>query len=115
MTLPSLRPIAIALVSPGDVQEEREIVKRAIDRLRPRAEKYGLTLSFRKWEDVSPGFDLDGAQARIDKHIQPADCDLVIAVWWKRYGSVDDPPYSRTALEIKKAIQGRRTSEKPRK
>ena len=47
------------------------------------------------------------------EHLRVQECDLVIGIFGTRYGIVDNGPYSRTASEIKRAIQSARATGKP--
>jgi hypothetical protein len=102
--------ITVVLVSPGDVLEEVEATKRGIEKLRILARRERITFDLRRWEDVTPGFDPEGAQSRIDKELDIRSCDLLIGIFGRRYGTIDVAPYSRTAREIRTALEARRAS-----
>ncbi len=48
----------------------------------------GLRLELSRWEtDAHPGFHLDGPQGLIDPILNITDCDLLIGIFWKRFGT----------------------------
>jgi hypothetical protein len=109
----SARVVTVVIVSPGDVAEERTIAEAAIHRLKGTAAKRGLVVEVRKWEDVRGGYFPGGVQARIQQELKIENCDLLIAIFWKRYGAIDNPPYSRTATEVLTAMNAKRQGGVP--
>lgn len=107
--------VRIVLVSPGDVLEEREKVAAAIDELnRGIAADRGVRLELSRWEtDAHPGFHADGPQGLIDPLIRPAECDCVIGIFWKRFGTPSLASMSGTEHELKQAIEGWRSAARP--
>jgi len=91
--------IRIVLVSPGDLAEERTIVEEVVRELQ-RVRRV-VTIELRKWEDLPPGFYTEGPQTAIEKDLGIQQADLLVAVFWRRYGVVEQPPYSRIAQEIR--------------
>jgi hypothetical protein len=105
--------VTIVLSSPGDLVKERLIVQYAIAKLDKLFEMKGVRISLRKWEDLAPGFSPGGLQERIEQELGISNCDLLIALFWRRYGKVDEPPYSRTAREVLAAMDSKRKRGKP--
>ena len=96
--LPRLR---VFLTSPGDVGEERAIVRTFLQQLptdpfvRDRA-----TIELVAWDSPGGGAPMLAArtpQASIDAGLpRPSDCDIVIAVFWGRIGTpLPHPEYAR--------------------
>ena len=106
----TLKAIKVVLMSPDDVLEEQKAVEEAVQWARRIASGRGVTFDFRHWKDLAPGFHPEGAQALIDEGLAIDQCDLLIGVFWKRFGVIDPPPYSRTAWEILKALKARKSN-----
>ncbi len=104
----TVKAIQVVLVSPNDVAEERIAFEDAIKMATQAASRRGVVFTLRKWEDVSPGYHAEGAQALIDSELNIEQCDLLVGIFWKRFGAVDQPPYSRTAREILRALEARK-------
>jgi hypothetical protein len=95
------------IVSPSDVSEERDAFEDAIKNANQIVSRQGVVFTSRRWEDLSPGYHPEGAQALIDSELNIEQCDLLVGILWKRFGVVDEPPYSRTAREILLALEVR--------
>jgi small GTP-binding protein len=83
------RILRIVVASPGDVQPERDALPSVIEEInRGVAADRELHLVLSRWEtDTYPGFHSDGPQGLIDPILNIADCDLLIGVFWKRFGT----------------------------
>jgi hypothetical protein len=81
--------LRIVIASPSDVKEEREALNKIIERVNNHtAEGLGLNLKAVRWEtDSYPGFHIDGSQGLIDPILKIEDCDILICVFWKRFGT----------------------------
>ena len=79
----------MVVVSPGDVADERDAVKLVVDELNRRvAPSHGCQLSLWRWEtDARPGLHLEGPQGLIDERMELEDSDLVVGIFWKRFGT----------------------------
>ena len=102
--------LKVFVASPGDVSEEREVVRDVIDDLnRSVASEKGLTLQVVGWEtDARPGFGGD-PQSLVNAQI--ADMtryDLFIGVLWDRFGTPTPRAGSGTEEEFNRAV-GRRS------
>lgn len=81
----------IFLSSPSDVEDERLAVQRVVDLINagrtPDQQKFELF----RWEEHFYTAD----SSFQDQVVQPADCDLVLCLFWKRLGSELPPNYQR--------------------
>ncbi|MEA2137754.1 MAG: hypothetical protein QOG56_904 [Solirubrobacteraceae bacterium] len=95
----------LVLVSPMDVTAERERVELVVTELnRTVAERLGCTLRLRRWEtDTQPGLDPGGSQAQVEKGLKIPDADLVIGIFWKRFGTPVEGARSGTESELRLA------------
>ena len=86
---PQPRILRIVIASPGDVQPERDVLPTVIEEVNHGvAADRGLRLELSRWEtDAHPGFHLDGPQGLIDLILNITDCDLLIGIFWKRFGT----------------------------
>lgn len=84
-----LKQLRVVIASPNDVKEEREALKPIIENVNHLvAEDLGLTLKAVRWEtDSHPGFHIDGPQGLIDPILKIEDCDILIGIFWKRFGT----------------------------
>jgi len=84
----SPRIFRIVVASPADVQSERDTLPSVIEEIRGVAADRGLYLELSRWEtDSHPGFHPEGPQGLIDPILKIADCDLLIGIFWKRFGT----------------------------
>ena len=83
------RIFRIVVASPSDVQPERDVLPSVIEEInRTVAADRGLLLVLARWEtDTYPGFHLEGPQGMIDPILRITDCDLLIGIFWKRFGT----------------------------
>lgn len=81
--------LRIVVASPSDVQPERDVRPSVIEEVnRAAAADRGLHLVLSRWEtDTYPGFHTEGPQALIDPILKITDCDLLIGIFWKRFGT----------------------------
>ena len=96
------------VVSPGDVAAERDAVKLVVDDLNRRvAPANGCQLSLWRWEtEARPGLHLEGPQGLIDERMQIADSDIVVGIFWKRFGTPTGDAQSGTEHELRNAWEG---------
>src|ERR1035437_5697539 len=104
--LKTTRLLRVVVASPSDVAEEREIVERVATELnRTVAADRHLRLEIGRWEmDAYPGFHLDGPQGICDDVLQIDDCDVLVGIFWTRFGSVTSNGMTGTGHEISKAV-----------
>src|SRR5687767_9263893 len=86
---PQPRIFRVVVASPADVQTERDVLPSVIEEVnRGVAADRGLHLVLTRWEtDVYPGFHAAGPQGLIDPILNITDCDLLIGIFWKRFGT----------------------------
>ena len=99
------RVLRVVVASPGDVKAERELVPHVIDEVnRNIAHKRDLHLDLYKWEtDAHPGFHPLGPQGLIDPKLKIEDCDLLIGIFWRRFGTPVSDAKSGTEHEFRLA------------
>lgn len=80
--------LRVVLASPGDVQAERDAVQPVIDELnRGIADVYDLRLEVYRWEtDAYPGLHAEGGQGLIDTILKIDQSDILIGIFWTRFG-----------------------------
>lgn len=107
--------VRVILVSPGDVAEEREAVKHIIDDLNRRvAPSHSCQLSLWRWEtDARPGLHLQGPQGLIDERMEIAGADVVIGIFWKRFGTPIAGGGSGAEHELRRAWEAWRRNGRP--
>lgn len=99
------RIVRVVVVSPGDVPNERTAAQTVVDELnRGIAADRGLRLSLWRWEtDVRPGLHLLGPQGLIDEAMGIHEADIVLGVFWKRFGTPTGDADSGTEHELRRA------------
>ncbi|HXH09562.1 MAG TPA: hypothetical protein VNP04_07355 [Alphaproteobacteria bacterium] len=107
--------LRIVLASPGDVQPERDTLEEAVAELnRGVAADRSLRLEVARWEtDAFPGFHIEGPQGLIDSILCIEDCDVLIGIFWKRFGTPVADAQSGTAHEILKAYKAWKDEGRP--
>lgn len=101
------RVLRVVLASPNDVQGERDAMQSIINEVNSvlRDIEYHIILELRRWEtDAYPGLHLQGPQGRIDEILDIEHCDVLIGVFWRKFGTPVHDAGSGTAHEIKLAI-----------
>jgi hypothetical protein len=94
--------VRVVLVSPADVVNERKAVKGVVDELNRTVAANRLALW--RWEtDARPGMHAEGGQGVIDDLMDMADADVVIGVFWKRFGTPTGESQSGTEHELRRA------------
>ena len=107
--------LRIVLSSPGDVKEERRVMEDVIEELnRGIALDRNLLLELSRWEtDAYPGFHAEGPQGLIDPILKIEDCDILLGIFWKRFGTPTKDALSGTEHEIRMAIKSWEQHERP--
>jgi tetratricopeptide (TPR) repeat protein len=100
------RMVGVVAVSPGDVQAERDRLAVVVDELNAGvARERGCRLSLWRWEsDAHPGLHVEGPQGLIDEAMRIEDADLVVCIFWKRFGTPTSDAGSGTAHELRRAF-----------
>jgi hypothetical protein len=101
----SINLLRIVVASPGDVQAERDALPAALEELnRGIAATQGLRLELGRWEtDAYPGFHPEGPQGLIDPILRIEDCDVLLGIFWKRFGTPTQEASSGTEHEFLRA------------
>jgi formylglycine-generating enzyme required for sulfatase activity len=107
--------LKIVLSSPGDVDEERRVMETVIEDLnRGIADERNLRLELIRWEtDAYPGFHPQGPQGLIDPVLNIRNCDILLGIFWKRFGTPTKDALSGTEYEFKMALESWKESGKP--
>jgi len=107
--------VRVVVASPVDVQAERDALAAVIDDLnKSLAIDRALRLELVRWEtDASPGFHPKGPQWLIDSFLRIDEADVVIGIFWKRFGTPVDDASSGTAHELRLAHDAWSTKGKP--
>lgn len=96
----------IGLSSPSDVPEERKYLEHVVSELNGTvALLCGIRIELRKFETHSlPGLNGHGPQGQIDQTLRYDECDLLIGIFWSRFGSPVYDANSGTEHEIRSAV-----------
>lgn len=107
--------LRIVVASPGDVQAERDTLPAVIEELnRGIAAARGLSLELTRWEtDSHPGFHVQGPQGLIDPILRIEDCDVLIGIFWKRFGTPTQDAQSGAEHEIRTAFEAWKQNRRP--
>src|SRR5450755_4298586 len=107
--------LRMVLVSPGDVAAERDVVSMVVEEVnRQLAPSNGCQLSLWRWEtDARPGLHLEGPQGLIDERMEIAESDVVVWIFWKRFGTPTGDAQSGTEHELRMAWEAWRQSGRP--
>ena len=109
------RTLKIVVASPGDVKAERESLEEVVSELnRGIAEDRGLQLELGRWEtDAYPGFHPEGPQGLIDPILKIENCDILIGIFWKRFGTPTGDVKSGTEHEFETAFKAWKAKGSP--
>src|SRR5262249_32661704 len=73
-----------------------------------------LHLDVYRWEtDSYPGFHPQGPQGLIDPTLKIEDCDLLIGIFWRRFGTPVSDAKSGTEHEFRLAYEAWKKNQKP--
>lgn len=112
--MPNLRRVLRAfLASPGDLDEERRIVREVVDDFNKSwAEFFGYEIVLFGWEESAPSFGRP--QEIINENVDR--CDLFLGMIWKKWGTVPthDSTYSSGfEEEFERSVARREQSDRP--
>jgi hypothetical protein len=112
----TIRLIKVFVSSPGDVKEERDILDSVVAEVNKNAGRQSkMMLELVKWEtDAHPGVSLGGPQAVIDPQMPVEECDVVIGIFWRRFGTPTTFGDSGSSHEIERACESALRRRKPR-
>jgi Domain of unknown function (DUF4062) len=107
--------LRIVVASPGDIQAERDALATVVEELnRGIAADRGLRLELGRWEtDTYPGFYPEGPQGLIDPILKIEDCDVLIGIFWKRFGTPVKNAKSGTEHEFLRAYEAWQAQDRP--
>jgi hypothetical protein len=111
----ALRVLRIVVASPGDVDAERRLVVEIAEEInRGLAAEFRCHLEVHRWEtDAFPGFHPAGPQGLIDPLLRIENSDLLIGIFWKRFGSPTVDAKSGTEHEIRNAYRAWKENGRP--
>ncbi|MGH7597154.1 MAG: SUMF1/EgtB/PvdO family nonheme iron enzyme, partial [bacterium] len=73
-----------------------------------------VVLELSHWKtDAYPGFHPEGPQGVIDPILKIEDCDILLAIFWKRFGTPAKGAASGAEHEIRTAIKARQSAGRP--
>ncbi len=109
------RILRVVVASPGDVQSERDLVSKVVEEVnRNVASDKGLRLEVYRWEaDTYPGFHAEGPQGLIDPILKIEDCDILVGIFWKRFGKPVKDAMSGTQHEFNTAYEAWKKKSTP--
>ncbi|MGZ3610947.1 MAG: tyrosine-type recombinase/integrase [Ktedonobacteraceae bacterium] len=98
-----IQVLKVVVASPSDVQQERKSIVEAAEEInRGIARANNLLLEVYRWEiDSYPGFHPEGPQGWIDQSLDIEDLDLLIGIFWKRFGTPTTDARSGTEHEFR--------------
>jgi|GEM_PF-6108641 len=101
----NLKEMRIIVVSPNDVQKERDAAARVIAEINDStAALLHLRLNLVRWETHSwPDFNQQGPQGLIDPILNIPDSDIVIGIFWRRFGTPTPDGTTGTEHELRTA------------
>lgn len=107
--------LKVFVASPGDVPEERKVVREVIDDLnRTTASEKGVILQVVGWEtDARPGFGSDPQSLVNDQIADMSQYDLFIGILWDRFGTPTPRAESGTEEEFHRAVESHRRGQRP--
>jgi hypothetical protein len=107
--------LRIVVASPGDVSSERDALPEVIAEInRGVAADRNLRLELSRWEtDAYPRFHADGPQGGIDPILKIEDCDLLLGIFWRRFGTPTKDAGSGTDHEFKLGYQAWQNKGRP--
>lgn len=102
-----VRLIRVFVASPGDVAEERRALDPVVAEINQTlGRRLQIVLDVVRWEtDTYPGVSPGGPQAVIDSQIDIAHVDIVIGIFWRRFGTDTGFGNSGSAQEISRACE----------
>jgi hypothetical protein len=99
------RVVKVIVVSPSDVRPERQALDKVVDNLNNLLAAFlGLQIETFRWEtDSYPGFHVDGPQGLIDELMKIEKSDVVVGMFWKRFGTPTKKGTTGTEHELMNA------------
>lgn len=109
------RVLRVVVASPADVARERDAVTKVFDEInRGIARDKNVLCEVWRWEtDAYPAFHPEGPQGAIDSQMRIEDCDLLIGIFWRRFGTPTADAASGTEHEIRLAHAAWKDKRRP--
>ncbi len=109
------RVLRIVVASPGDVKAERDALSTVVEEINNNvAADRGLYLKLARWEtDSYPGFHADGPQGLIDPILRIEESDVLIGIFWKRFGTPTGDAQGGTEHEFRLAYGSWEKKQRP--
>lgn len=110
-----LKLFRLVIASPGDVERDWRAITAAVEELnRGAARDRGIYIEVSNWRtDAYPAFHAEGPQGHIDEQLRIEDCDVLLALFWTRFGSPVKGAKSGTQHEIERAIRSWKRAGRP--
>ncbi len=110
-----MRTLRVVLASPSDVQAERDVLPSVVEELnRNMGAVLDVDLKLYRWEtDAYPGFHPEGPQGLIDGILQIDDCDVLIGIFWRRFGTPTKSAGSGAEHEFLTAYKTWKKTQRP--
>lgn len=107
--------LRIVIASPGDVRPERDALEKvAVELNRGVAALAGVRLEVSRWEtDAYPGFHPAGPQGLIDPILGIENCDLLVGIFWKHFGTPTPDGTTGTEHEFQTAYASWKRTGRP--
>jgi hypothetical protein len=107
--------LRVVVASPGDVTAERGAVERVFDEINHGiARDRNLYCEVWRWEtDAYPMFHAEGPQGAVDEILPIDSSDLLIGIFWKRFGTPVKDAASGTEHEIRLAYAAWQAKHRP--
>lgn len=114
-TATKVRLLRVFVASPSDVGDERRAVEPVITEINQTiGRRMGLVLDLVRWEtDVYPGVASGGPQTVINTQVAAEDCDIVIGIFWRRFGTPTAFAQSGSSYEIERACESALRRRRP--
>jgi hypothetical protein len=113
--MPNVTIWRIVVASPEDVQRERDALPAVVAEINQGiAAENSLRLELSRWEtDAYPGFHPEGPQGLIDASLRIDACDILIGIFWKRFGTPVHDANSGTEHEFHLAYEAWKRAHRP--
>ncbi|MGH2941363.1 MAG: FxSxx-COOH system tetratricopeptide repeat protein, partial [Solirubrobacteraceae bacterium] len=107
--------VRVVAVSPGDVAAERDVLEKVIAEINRGIAKFqNRRLELWRWEtDAHPGLHVLGPQGSIDESMDLEHADVVIGIFWTRFGTPTHNAGSGSEHELRRAWEMWRAQTKP--
>ncbi len=106
--------LRVVLASPGDLTEEREVVRRTVSALNLENAHRKIVLELHRWEDCAPGASRGGSQAVLHKQLDILNADIFVGMFWNKYGTKTAKANSGTIDEFNVAYKSWKATGTPR-